>query len=49
MKHFFKVAFIFTLIIALGLLGVFLVSYFDDTGSDAAQNALNAIGVAKEK
>lgn len=28
-KHFFKALFVFTLMIALGLIGVFLVGYLD--------------------
>jgi len=32
-KHFFKTLIIFTLMILLGLTGVFLVGYFDKEGS----------------
>jgi len=32
-KHFLKTLFIFTIIVALGLVGVYLVMYFGDGGS----------------
>ena len=45
-KHFLKGLMIFLLMIILGLIGVFLVSYFDqDTGQTVDTN--NAMKVAK--
>jgi cell division protein FtsX len=43
-KHFFKILTIFTLMIVLGLVGVFLVGYLD---KDNGKNLLNNVGVAK--
>jgi len=42
-KHFFKTLFIFTLMITLGLVGVFLVEHFDQEKN----NSTNASPVAK--
>ncbi|MEK7564220.1 MAG: hypothetical protein AAB510_01450 [Patescibacteria group bacterium] len=33
-KHFLKTLIVFTLLIALGLGGIFLVSYFDENSTD---------------
>ncbi|MEI6581186.1 MAG: hypothetical protein WCO07_03385 [bacterium] len=43
-KHFFKTLLLFTVMIGLGLLFVFIVSYFD---SEADPNLLNTAKIAK--
>jgi len=43
-KHFFKTLLLFTLMIGLGLLFVFIVSYFDQGNTT---NPLNTVKVAK--
>ena len=44
-KHFIKTLLLFTAMIALGLLGVFLVSYFEKGGEST--NEVNIVPVAK--
>jgi len=45
-KHFFKTLFIFTIIVIFGLVGVYLVMYFDG-GGEFMETLNNKIGFAK--
>lgn len=43
-KHFFKILFLFTLMIILGMAGVLFIGYFD---KGEASKILNKAGIAK--
>ena len=44
-KHFFKTLVVFTMLIALGLIGIFAVNYIEKTKNPP--DVTNSIGVAK--
>jgi hypothetical protein len=45
-KHFFKILMIFTMMIVLGLVGIFVLKYFDQNGGQGTE-ANNQTPVAK--
>ena len=47
MKHFFKILLIFAGMIALGLIGVFLASFFNDENNNSQTTQAVPINIAK--